>query len=213
MSWAFRSDLYVVQALDAWIGLDIGTGRYLLFRGTIAEQIGRFTAKSATTADIDALATHRILERDSGQEKPFAPNIPMPLNRLTGRTSPDAPTLMTAKAAWGQFLARRSLAREPLSATLQELRRELSDAAPTTPDDCEQIAQAFHRARRLVSQRDQCLACSLAMCRMLARKGKQVRLIIGVTLPFIAHSWVQVDETVLSDDVDRVRPYVPILAV
>ena len=51
------------------------------------------------------------------------------------------------------------------------------------------------------------------MRRVLAGKGCKVRLIIGVTLPFAAHCWVQLGSTVLTDPLDVVAPYKPILIV
>lgn len=49
------------------------------------------------------------------------------------------------------------------------------------------------------------------MKRMLARQGCHADLVIGVTLPFSAHCWVQLGSTVLTDSLDLVQAYKPIL--
>lgn len=49
------------------------------------------------------------------------------------------------------------------------------------------------------------------MRRLLA--GPDARLLIGVTMPFSAHCWVQVGDTVLTDSLDLVLSFQPILSV
>ena len=51
----------------------------------------------------------------------------------------------------------------------------------------------------------------IAIRRVLAGKGCDARLVIGVTLPFAAHCWVQLGSAVLTDPLDVVLPYTPIL--
>jgi len=82
-----------------------------------------------------------------------------------------------------------------------------------TVQDCISVAAAFHRVKRYLSETDQCLIRSVAMARLLARRRQRIHVIIGVTLPFAAHCWTQAGATVLSDDIDQVRAYTPLLAV
>lgn len=66
----------------------------------------------------------------------------------------------------------------------------------------------------LFTSRDACLFDSLALVNFMAREGMFPRWVIGVkTHPFAAHSWVQVECTVLNDLHDHVRKFTPILAV
>ena len=57
-----------------------------------------------------------------------------------------------------------------------------------------------------------CLHRSYMLRRLLARRGFAVDWVFGVrTWPFMAHCWLQIGDTVLADDLDRVRGYTPIL--
>lgn len=64
------------------------------------------------------------------------------------------------------------------------------------------------------SSYDKCLKNSLTMIDFLARFGAYPTFIIGVHMsPLTAHSWVQYGPLVLTDTVDQVRPFTPILIV
>ncbi|MNJ25191.1 hypothetical protein D3C77_196300 [compost metagenome] len=57
-----------------------------------------------------------------------------------------------------------------------------------------------------------CLHRSYLLRRLLARSGVEVDWVFGVrTWPFMAHCWLQIGDTLLADDLDRVRGYTPIL--
>ena len=76
--------------------------------------------------------------------------------------------------------------------------------------EARRLAAAFQRARYYWSGIDECLSRGIAMRRELAGKGCEARLVIGVTLPFAAHCWVQLGPAVLTDPLDVVTPYTPI---
>ncbi|MBU0823552.1 MAG: lasso peptide biosynthesis B2 protein, partial [Alphaproteobacteria bacterium] len=107
-----------------------------------------------------------------------------------------------------QTIARRRVKREPISALLMPSPGGASDL-----ERCIPLAAALRRAARYVQAEDQCLANGVAMRAMLARRGLASELVIGVRLPFAAHCWVQMGETVLSDPLDRVQNFKPIVAV
>ena len=73
------------------------------------------------------------------------------------------------------------------------------------------VTAAFQAARHFFPATDQCLARSIAMKRVLASQGCHADLVIGVALPFSAHAWVQFGDEVLTDPLDLVEPYTPIL--
>lgn len=105
-----------------------------------------------------------------------------------------------------QQKARHALTRHSLGALL----------APTglpraSPEACRHVAAAFARASRFRDTTDQCLVRGLAMRAVLARRGLGVDLVIGVMLPFAAHCWIQAGEVLLSDPLDRVRNFTPLL--
>ena len=59
-----------------------------------------------------------------------------------------------------------------------------------------------------------CLSVSVATMHWLIARGCAATLVMGVKLhPFQAHCWVQVEGNLVNDDVDSVRPFVPIVVV
>jgi hypothetical protein len=76
------------------------------------------------------------------------------------------------------------------------------------------VALGFARWRPFVPVPPVCLLDSLALVDLLYREGLPVDLIFGVALhPFTAHCWVQCDDVVLNDGLDRVLAHTPILVV
>lgn len=87
-------------------------------------------------------------------------------------------------------------------------RRNLDGAA------IEALALRFGRARPWIPIRTECLIDSLALMLFLAWRGHAPRLVFGVEAPpFTAHAWVQHDNCVLNDAIERIVVYTPIQAV
>lgn len=112
-----------------------------------------------------------------------------------------------------QRRAQRDLRSRPLAHILGEISCAPGYIPAANEEACEEIAAAFHRARRYVSVADQCLPRGIAMKRMMARRRQHVSLVFGVTMPFAAHCWVQAGDIVLTDPLDVVLHYQPIFAV
>jgi hypothetical protein len=73
---------------------------------------------------------------------------------------------------------------------------------------------AFNRLRPFYDRGYLCLFDSLALLLFLAKYQLFPRWIFGVqSEPFSAHCWVQEEDVVLNDTVERVQPYTPILSV
>jgi hypothetical protein len=114
-------------------------------------------------------------------------------------------------------------------ATREKMRRVtferlIADAAACKPVDRESceigaerantVALAFARWRRFVPIKPVCLLDSLALVDCLSKDGLRVDLVFGVALrPFTAHCWVQSQDLVLNDNLDRVLAHTPILVV
>ncbi|MDV7559274.1 lasso peptide biosynthesis B2 protein [Acinetobacter baumannii] len=61
---------------------------------------------------------------------------------------------------------------------------------------------------------NKCLLKSMALKYFLNLNGFSADLIIGVRAnPFFAHAWLQVDNVVLNDDIDKVGDYQPIMRI
>ena len=73
---------------------------------------------------------------------------------------------------------------------------------------------AFLQTRKVIPTHDRCLPWSIALVDYLAKRRYFPDLVIGVKMkPFAAHAWVQIGDRVLSDRLDEVLPYTPILVV
>lgn len=73
---------------------------------------------------------------------------------------------------------------------------------------------AFLQTRRWIKTHNHCLRWSVAMVQFLASRGYYPQFVIGVRMkPFHAHAWVQDGPKVLSDEVDIVSNYTPILVI
>ena len=76
------------------------------------------------------------------------------------------------------------------------------------------LAEAFRRAALITGSLNQCLAISIAMTRKAIANNLDVDLVMGVRLrPFQAHAWIQHGDLLLSDELDTVIPFTPILLI
>ena len=97
-------------------------------------------------------------------------------------------------AAYAQ--ARRALRRAPIASVVASLRSESSPAFPPavgTLEEARRLGRAVARTLALVPGDTRCLARSLVLTRLLARRGIPAKLVIGArTAPdFLAHAWVE----------------------
>lgn len=87
-----------------------------------------------------------------------------------------------------------------------------SDTHPAPPDCLHQMRR-YRQARRYGPPDRPCLPEAVAALLFLAWKGHRADLVIGVTgKPFSAHCWVQLGTLVLSEPLDAVRRFTPILS-
>lgn len=108
----------------------------------------------------------------------------LPLRRKLG---------LAAEVLFAYVHARRLLRRHDLPHVLRELRRPPGGrpAAAAVADD--RLARAVTRTLRALPADSRCLMQSLVLTRLLARRGRSARLVIGVspTGAFTAHAWVE----------------------
>jgi hypothetical protein len=112
-------------------------------------------------------------------------------------------------------LADRRLRRGALIRTVARVADRKRRALPALDWKRARDRVAFFRARRPWYPRDYlCLFDSLALLEFLATQGLFADWVFGVRAePFAAHCWVQRDEVVLNDSVERVGGFVPIMRV
>lgn len=73
------------------------------------------------------------------------------------------------------------------------------------------VAQSYAAKRALVPLRRSCVPDSLALVRLLWRRGIDADVLFGVRLdPFAAHCWVQQGDQLLSDPLSNVTDFTPV---
>jgi hypothetical protein len=76
------------------------------------------------------------------------------------------------------------------------------------------LARCFQRAVVWLPIPRKCLVRSFVLLRFLQRSGVTARWLFGVTTwPFRAHCWLQLGETALDDNAERIVEYEPILGI
>ena len=183
---------------------------------------------------LDCAASRYFLAPDASVQSRSAP--PHPLQTIVLRWTRDAPIRRdTAREGW-VTRARTDVGDHDGTASLRTLIRlrvlewryakilrsgglnaglETLSAVSRGDDDRPARATLIGTAqgsRRLWSARDRCLPRALAIAHALRAFGGVADVVLGVTLhPFAAHAWVQEGDTVLSDAIDQVRLFTPIL--
>ena len=208
-----RSGLHHCHFDGAVVLFDLSADRYFLLADHSAKRFDRVLAGRGTSADKDHLRSLGLLADGANGNLGLATLPPMAARSLVDEPSAKASMAATLCCIWEQRRARRDLQNNSLADIVSRLRRSSDQSSPSSADDCREIAAAFVRAKRYMSSDDQCLVRGIAMTRMLGRRGVAASLVFGVTMPFAAHSWVQVGDTVLTDSLDMVLHYRPIFAV
>jgi Transglutaminase-like superfamily len=95
--------------------------------------------------------------------------------------------------------ARRELRRTPIASVVATLRSEspLPQPTPTAAalQEARRLGWAVARTLTLIPGDTRCLARSLVLTRLLARRGIPAKLVIGAQAApdFLAHAWVECD--------------------
>jgi hypothetical protein len=118
--------------------------------------------------------------------------------------------LLVAEIVAAYRQARRELRRAPIQLVMSAMRADTTMPQPIKDDptederlfvECRRLAWIVARTLKLMPGDTRCLARSLVLTRLLARRGIPTTLVIGArtTPSFLAHAWVEYDgEPVLS---------------
>lgn len=113
--------------------------------------------------------------------------------------------------------ARFELGRRSLKNVMDLMSRSSAALVAEGADDptaVDRVAAAFAATGVMIRRQDQCLPLSIAFKRLCLTRRARTTLVIGVKLdPFVAHCWIQRDEYVVNDTLERVRLFTPILAI
>lgn len=97
---------------------------------------------------------------------------------------------------------------------LETVRQRPAAPRANGPQDPFELVDRFHGWVPYAPISGKCLLRSFLLLRLLHRYGHDAIWVFGVTTwPFEAHCWLQVDDVVLDDELDRVAAYTPILVL
>lgn len=194
---------------DAVVILDATSDRYRMLKGEGASRFNRALDMKASQADLNWLAGQSVDPAHCEPAKAMAAPVTSAIEAFPSSSK----TLPTLRAVWHQRRYQKRLRSHPLHSILTTLASKRPHSPRTDDARSLEIAFGFLGARHWVSAQDQCLPRALAMTQMLFRSGLDAQLIFGVTIPFAAHCWVQQGEVVLSDPLDRILPFRPIMVL
>ncbi|MGR4890657.1 lasso peptide biosynthesis B2 protein [Sphingopyxis sp. LARHCG72] len=213
MSFMLRPGLHFRQFENIILFFDLPRDRYFMLSGGRAQCFARFAAGEAAAQDIEALQSEGLISLADRQPSCQYRQVPPPTRSLADGPLPQATVRATIAILAAQISAKRDLRRHDLAYVLAGLQPECPDAASAEADNCTDLAAASMCAARYLPATDECLARGIAMKRLLLARGCPSILVFGVTMPFAAHCWVQVGDTVLTDPLDIILHYRPIFAI
>ena len=211
--FALKPAVYGAAIDDDLVLLDAELGAYhcLAGAGPALRPDGR-TLAGLDGALAAALATAGLAAPfDNG---PTTPRPPPPLRpRATALRSayppPRPPDL--GEAAFGL----RELLRRYRGRTFAQILAAARDPMPTVRRPPAPLADVLDRFQGWIPYAPvsgKCLLRSFLLLRLLRRQGHDAMWVFGVTTwPFAAHCWLQVEDLVLDDELDRVAAYTPIM--
>ncbi|PTS89234.1 lasso peptide biosynthesis B2 protein [Sphingomonas sp. HMWF008] len=219
MTIGLRSGVSFCEVGDRLIFLDVRADRYFGLGASAELAFRRAMAEFPVDKDDPPIAP--LLERGILVDRaPFAPRAcPAPAAASESLLDLDRPrvAIHSLLGACGALAAARATLRwTGLASTLEQVRGSgvRKPAVASAFDRLLEVAAAFDQSARLMRSHDQCLARSIAIMHRLASLGVAAELVIGVRVrPFAAHCWVQQGPRLISDRVDQVRSYTPILVL
>lgn len=136
---------------------------------------------------------------------PALRDLPISSRASTGETLRAGIILAAGSLAFRGKSLSALIAPEPATSSFTGSRDELRMAA---------LVAAARRARPWIPYEGECLMRSFQLRRLFARHDMPTDWVFGVrTWPFSAHCWLQVDDLVIGDRLDRVSLYTPIMRV
>lgn len=195
--------------------LDERGDRYFQLSRGADDSFRRIAAGVAVSAsDVQRLLNAGVLTEDRVQGKTIASiAVDLPPRSVLDEGAPSVPhgiafaSEVAGTLAW--YRAALKLAR--FDRILAGLRRRNAPLTTAQASEAESIALAFDEARKQFPFKPMCLPDSLALTRVLSRRGVQTRLVIGIVgAPFAAHCWVQTPRAILNESFDYARHFTPI---
>ncbi|BEV13159.1 lasso peptide biosynthesis B2 protein (plasmid) [Asticcacaulis sp. DW145] len=220
MTLMLRDDLSFCNSGNRLVFLDLAADRYFMLPNDLESAFRRLLV-SAKNAERDIefecrLKSAGILVDDesAGSSLKAMTERVAPTSEFSLRGKPTKLVLILSSICI-QIETELMIRFRGLKPTIQMMRAERVRYGKKEPKellDRDAVVSSFLSTRRIVPTQDRCLSWAISMARYLAKNGQHSQLIIGVnTSPFSAHAWTQQNDVVISDYIDRVRDYNPIL--
>jgi hypothetical protein len=213
MAYSLADDLYYADVDGRFIFLDLTADRYFALPAplNLAFQHMLAGANIANASLIEGLMGTGVLTASVVARWPRASSIAVATHALPDRGQFNLGDVVRALAC--QYFTMWQMRRLDLARVLAWASKA-DNAASRKGADVMRIAHAFAQSDALLSLHDKCLMKSIALLRALRSNGHEAELVIAVQArPFVAHCWVQWNGTVLNDDPDHVRTFVPIVCI
>jgi hypothetical protein len=223
MSYSLREGVSFCIVDGRSIFLDLGRDRYLGIGPTAEHAFQRLISNESLTApdrsELDKLCAQGLVDHAAdGATRPRASSAPrLAASMWEGArariTWHGVPHLCLSLAHSALLLRARSLKRA-VGEVARLKRSAAANADSRATDRLPEYVGAFASTGLVFTTHNQCLWHSLALASFLARMGLTSDLVFGVRLrPFAAHCWVQRDDQLLNDSLDRVANFTPILVI
>ncbi len=215
MAWRLRAGTSYCVIDTRFIFLDIVADRYFGLGPALEDDFRRVTQAESPSSREPALL--RLVETGlivEGTETALAPCpvLPAAVDSFLDRDQPLVPFRHQVAALRSIFRAKAILKVRGLRAALSRIHSPSRSTQSLRDEAVLMIAGAHLATRRLIRSHDQCLPRAIALAQDLAAQNIAAELLFGVRLrPFAAHCWVQQDVTLLTDRLDPVSSYTPIL--
>ncbi len=200
---------------DRAVFLDLRSDRYLSAPAELGRRVVEFGASAINRLGVDQLVERGILLSTEGLGAVVEVPFQHASQSIFDAAIPGVSALAALDALARDTVFEMALRKQPIRSLVGQLRQKKQGVQRR---ECESktrsIAASYRAADYIRSGNNRCLARSLALLNHLLERGCCSELVIGVrTTPFRAHCWVQHHEVVLTDTVDRVRQYSPVLVV
>jgi len=210
MGSRLSASLHYVAIVEQVVFLDMAKDRYFLASGKLAHDFFDWLHQRSDPATTERLFESQIVEPCAEWSPRGSERLRLPRFSALDAMLPRVSWRLALEAVYYQLLAQAQLRRKPLHQIMMPLNRRLQAAEGREDQIYVEVAAAFQLARRFVEWDRRCLSRSIAMANMLLRRNAAAQLVIGVSLPFLAHSWVQYGDRALTDPLEDLQAYSPI---
>jgi hypothetical protein len=183
---------------------------------------GNITAPDSGNAAAEALLQAGVLTRAREAGRPVEPTVAsLPVEQLMELIPKSKPPFRAAHVAafvWAASVATFELALVTLrgkgfDGPVNRIRRRNARLRPAA-DEARNLVGIFNELRIFWPRRYVCRFDSLALIHFLACFGVRAQWVFGVQIgPFAAHCWVQDEQRLYNDDLERIVEFQPIMVV